>query len=336
MIEKLKSTYRKSGADTISRRKEVEAFADEVCKKGIKNIFFAGSGGSITTLTPFPRLIKRFSNLPAYAEEAAELMVSDYKQLNKDSLVVIMAKTGTMVETVKLSEYCQERGIPTVGFVMIDNTPVANNVTYKILIDEFSSPIRYITMYYFVFRLLYNLGDFPEYEKFADELANVPESICDMLDAYDDTAKKFVELYSKEPFQLWLYSGINFGEALKYSADIAEELFRQKTQVMNTAEFFHGCLEIVDNDVSIVLLMSEDGSRTLDERAKRFLEKYAGEKLFVIDTKELHWKGISDEFRPLLSPIIINVCVEELITPYMMEATQKGFTTRRYYQIVEY
>ena len=336
MIEKLKKQFTERGALTIAQRAEVEKIADEISARGFSNIFFAGSGGSITTISPFPRIIRKLSNIPAYAEEAAELMYSNYHCLNKDSLVVIMAKTGTMKETVELSEYCKEHGIPTIGFVMIDNTPVANNVTYKVLIDEFSSPIRYLTMYYLIFRLLKNHGDFEDYERFADELSNVPQGLCKVAEEFDARAKEFVERFSKEPFQLWLYSGINFGEALKYSADIAEELFRQKTQTMNTAEFFHGCLEIADDDVNIILLKSEDESRPLDERCERFLRKYAAKKLVVIDTAEFEMAGISPEFRRFLSPILLNVCIEELIAEYMIEATGMNFKTRRYYQIVEY
>ncbi|HBI56133.1 MAG TPA: glucosamine--fructose-6-phosphate aminotransferase, partial [Firmicutes bacterium] len=166
--------YIERGELAVAQRQAVEKIADEISAKGFSNIFFAGSGGSITTLTPFPRIIRKLSSIPAYVEEAAELMVSGYNCLTKDSLVIIMAKTGTMKETVELSQYCRQRGIPTVGFVMIDHTPVADNVTYKILIDEFVSPIRYLAMFYFVFRLLKNHGDFDEYETFADELSHIP------------------------------------------------------------------------------------------------------------------------------------------------------------------
>lgn len=335
-VEELKNLILSRGKEAIKDRSEIEAIADEISKKGFDNIFFAGSGGSITTICHFPRIIRKLSNIPAYAEEAAELMYSNYHCLNERSLVVIMAKTGTMKESVELTEYCKANNIPTVGFVMIDDTPVANNVTYKIMIDKYSEPIRYIPMYYLIFRLLKNNGSFEEYEEFADEIANIPIGLTDVVDKFDGEAKGYAEKYHNEDFQLWIYSGINYGEALKYSADVAEELFRQKTQAMNSGEFFHGCLEIVQNDMSIVILMSEDESRPMDERCLRFLQKYAHEKLWVIDTAKFSMEGVSKKFRRFISPIILTVCIEDLYAEYMMDYTGKDHSTRRYYQIVDY
>lgn len=334
--EKLKETILTRGEIAISERENIEKIADEISARGFDNIFFAGSGGSITTICHFPRIIRKLSNIPAYAEEAAELMYSNYYCLNERSLVVIMAKTGTMKESVELSEYCKKNNIPTLGFVMIDDTPVANNVTYKVLIDKYSEPIRFLPMYYLIFRLLKNNGSFDDYEEFANELSHIPECLTDVVDKFDSEAKDYASKYYNEDFQLWIYSGINFGEALKYSADVAEELFRQKTQAMNSGEFFHGCMEIVQNDMSIVMLMSEDESRPMDERCLKFLEKYANEKLWVIDTAKFEMNGISEKYRRYLSPIILTVCVEDLFAEYMMEYTGKDHSTRRYYQIVEY
>lgn len=324
------------GKLAVQDRETVEKIADEICEKGFETIYFAGCGGSYTTLCHFPTIFRKFSNIPAYIESCAELMYSDFYNLNEKTLVVIMAKTGTMKESVELSEYCKEHGIPTVGFVMIDNTPVANNVTYKILIDKYSEPARYIPMYYLIFRILNKRGCFDAYEKLADELANIPDALVDVVNKFAPIAKDYAEKYCNEDFQLWVYSGMNYGEALKYSADVAEELFRQKTQTINSGEFFHGCLEIVQDDMSIVMLMSEGPVRIMDERCLTFLKKYASGKLWVIDTKDFAMNGISEEFREYISPITLTVCIEDLFAEYMMEFTGKNHSTRRYYQIVEY
>lgn len=336
MSETLKARLVRCGSIAINQRHKIEAIAEQINNRGIENIFFAGSGGSITTLMAFSHLIKQYSSLPVYAEEAAELLVASYKQLTKHSLVIIMAKTGTMVETVELSRYCQQNKIPSLGFVIYDNTPVANQVDYKIMISEEDSVARYMPIYYFVFNLLYRRNEFPNYEKFVDNIEKLPTALGEVVDDFDESAKTFAKKYCNEQFQLYLYSSANMGEALKYSADIAEELFRHKTQLMHTAEFFHGCFEIADNETPIILLMSEDGSRRLDERALRFLKQYAPEKLTVIDPKKFVLSGIDKEFRPILTPIIINLCLTEMITPYMKEETGRSLETRRYYGIVSY
>lgn len=335
-ITELNKLILERGSIAVKDRATVEKVADEIVERGFDTIYFAGCGGSYTTLWHFPIIIRKLSDIPSYVESCSELMYSQYHSLNERSLVVIMAKTGTMKESVELSEFCKERGIPTIGFVMIDDTPVANNVTYKVLIDKYSEPARYIPMYYLIFRILNKRGYFADYEKFADELSFLSEGLTDVVNKFDPVARDYAKKYYNEDFQLWLCSGLNHGEAEKYAADVAEELFRQKTQIMNSGEFFHGCLEIVQNDMSIVMLMSEDESRPLDERCLTFLKKYASGKLWVIDTKEFEMKGISQEYRKYISPIILTVCIEDLFAEYMMEYTGKNHSTRRYYQIVEY
>lgn len=335
-VNKLKKLILDRGLLALNEKKEIEKIADEISKKGFDNIFFAGSGGSITTICHFPRIIRKLSNIPAYAEEAAELMYSNYRCLSERSLVVIMAKTGTMKESVELSEYCKKNNITTLGFIMLDGTPVANNVTYKIKIDKYSEPVRYIPMYYFIFRLLRNNGDFDCYDDFCEEMKKIPLGLVDVVDKFDNEANEYAKKYHNEEFQLWIYSGINYGEALKYSADVAEELFRQKTQAMNSGEFFHGCLEIVQNDMSIVILMSEDESRPMDERCLNFLKKYANGKLWVIDSSVFEMNGFNKKYRKYISPIILTVCIQDLFAEYMMQYTGKNHSTRRYYQIVEY
>lgn len=323
--------------DTLnSKRAEIEKLAEEIYKEGFENIFFAGSGGSITSLMAFAYFFKKYSRIPAFVEEAAELNVANYKQLNEKSLVVIMAKTGTMVETVELSQYCKEHNIKTIGFVIFDNTPVANNVTYKVIIDEPDTPARYITMYQLLFRLMYLNGDFDDYEDFIGQLNNVYDVLAETIDHFNAKAKNFAEKYHDEKFMLYLYSGSLKGEVLKYSADVGEELFRIKSQLMHTAEFFHGCLEIVDDDLCSILFMNEDESRAMDERCLRFMEKYGSKKLTVFDSKELRLDSIKQKYRPLFTPMVVYQIMCGLISPYMKEVTGLSVKTRRYYGVVEY
>ena len=313
MREELKQKINERVEYLISQKDEVIKIADEAYDNGIDNIFFAGSGGSYTTLKAFAYFFKKYSTIPAYSESAAEARLGNYKQLNNRSLVVIMAKTGTMVESVKLSEYCRTNGIPSVGFVIYDHTPVADNVKYKVLIDEMDSPARYLTFYLFLFRLMYRNGDLKDFDEFVEQLSHIGDVLNAEIDVYDHVAYEFAEKYHKEPFQLYLYSGPNEGEVLKYSADISEELFRIPTQLVHTSEFFHGCLEIADDDLCIVLCMGLDSSREMDERCLRFLEKYASAKLTVFDPAKVPMTAVKEEYRELFVPMMIMLFLTTMV-----------------------
>ena len=45
-------------------------------------------------------------------------------------------------------------------------------------------------------------------------------------------------------------------------------------EVVSSPEFFHGTIELIEKDVCATLCMTEAETRPLDERVKRFLEKY--------------------------------------------------------------
>jgi fructoselysine-6-phosphate deglycase len=335
MLDLDENYYLKRGKKNYALRESVESIADEISKKGFKNIFFAGSGGSIAMLMPFAHIVKKLSQIPAYTDEAAELMVSDYKQLTEESLVVIVSKTGDAKEPVELAEYCNKRNIPTVAFVGANDTPLYNIAKYKVYIDEEVSAFRYIQIYFFIFRLLYNNHDFEDYNKFADEIAYLPQGLVNAIKKYDPMLEEFSKKYKDEPFQLWIGSGLNYGETFRFSACSLEEVFRIKTQAINSAEFFHGCFEIVDKDTCVILIKGEDGSRVLDERVENFLKKYA-KKYTIIDTRDFELKGISKEYRKYFTTTIISILLGERLFKYLIKDTGKSHKTRRYYRKVQY
>ena len=149
---KSKEYYQERGAANVALREEIEKTADQICQEGFGNIFFAGSGGSICMLAPFVEILKKRTTIVSYAEEAADLLVADYQQLNQDSLVVVVSKTGDAKEPMELVRYCREKGIRTVSFVGNNTSPVYLDSTWKIWIDEEVNAFRYMQLYYFIDR----------------------------------------------------------------------------------------------------------------------------------------------------------------------------------------
>lgn len=68
---KEKEYYIEHGKANIALKTDIEKTADLVCAEGFSNIFFAGSGGSICMLAPFVEILKKRTDIVAYAEEAA-------------------------------------------------------------------------------------------------------------------------------------------------------------------------------------------------------------------------------------------------------------------------
>ena len=332
---KSKEYYQEHGQANVALRGEIEEIADRICQEGFSNIFFAGSGGSICMLAPFVEILKKRTNIVSYAEEAANLLVADYQQLTTESLVVVVSKTGDAKEPMELVRFCRDKGIRTVSFVGNNTSPVYLESTYKIWIDEDINAFRYIQLYYFLFRIMHQLGYFPEYEAFCESISALPLALYDAAVTYEPTARMFSRDYKDEPFILFVSSGIGYAEAFRFASCSLEEVFHIRTQAMNSAEFFHGCFEIVDEKTPVVLIINEDGARSVDQRVEHFLNQYA-KKYLVIDMKSFAMPGIEEAFRPYFMPAFMNMLLGGLTFSFLQETTGLGFHTRRYYRVVNY
>jgi fructoselysine-6-phosphate deglycase len=115
---------------------------------------------------------------------------------------------------------------------------------------------------------------------------------------------------------------------------VLEEMQWIKTKSIHAAEFFHGTLELVEEDTSVILLKGEDDTRPLMERVERFAEKYT-KKLTVIDTQDYELEGINEEFRKYLSPLVVNTLLQR-ISVHLEDKRNHSLEIRRYYRTVAY
>ncbi|GIP23488.1 MULTISPECIES: SIS domain-containing protein [Paenibacillus] len=321
----------------VGLRGQIEQIVDEVSKKGYKNIFLIGSGGSIAIMYPFEYMIKTTSTIPVFAEIAAEFVLYDHKQFGPDSIVILSSLSGTTKETVAAAKFCKEKGATTIGLVGELGTPLADLSDYKLVNyseNDTASDSIYLQLYLLVFALMHKNGDFPQYPQFADQLQTMPRVLLDVKAATEKKAEAFAEQYKDEKYHMLVGSGSVYGETYSYAMCVLEEMQWIHTKSIHAAEFFHGTLELVEKDTSIILMTGEDESRPLMDRVKRFAEKYT-EKLSIFDTKDYELKGIGEEFRQYLSPLII-ASLFERVSVQLEAKRNHPLSTRRYYRTVEY
>ena len=104
--------------------------------------------------------------------------------------------------------------------------------------------------------------------------------------------------------------------------------------VIHTGEYFHGPFEVTDADVPFVIQISEGSTRELDERALRFLNKYA-KRIETLDAKELGLSTIDSSVVDYFNHSLFNN-VYPIYNHALADATKHPLTTRRYMWKVEY
>lgn len=337
MLNFSKDEYLTVTNGALGLRNQIESYADKVTAKGFKNIFLLGSGGSIAIMYPFEYMINSLSTIPAYSEIASEFMLQNHKQFTKDSLVILSSLSGTTEETVAAAEYCKERGITTIGLVGEMGTALAKIVDYPIANyaeNNFAADSINLQMYMLVFRLIYNNGEFSSYTAFIDELQTIPEELVKVKEVTDPKAEAFAKKYKDEEYHMLVGSGTAWGRTYAYSMCVLEEMQWIRTKAIHAAEFFHGTIELVDEEMSMILLKSEDETRPLMERVERFAEKYT-KKLTIFDTADYALVGMSPEFRKYLAPLVLATALQR-VSIHLENERGHSLETRRYYRTVAY
>ncbi|MEH7415876.1 SIS domain-containing protein [Neobacillus drentensis] len=337
MLNFSREKYLKVTGGAIGLREEIERVVDKVYEKGFKNLFLIGSGGAVATFYPFEYMVNSTSTIPAYAEIAAEFVLQNHKQLSEESLVILSSLSGTTEETVAAAKYCKERGATTIGITGEYNKPLADTVDFPLVNfaeNDFASDSNQLVLFHLIFRLMHKNGDFPEYERFAAQLELLPEKLIEAKEKFEPKAEAFAIVYKDEPYHMVVGSGTTWGRAYSYAMCVLEEMQWIKTKSIHAAEFFHGTLELVEEDTSMILLKGEDETRPLMNRVEQFAEQYT-KKLTVLDTKDYALEGISLEFRKYLSPIVTSTLLQRM-SVHLEDKRNHSLEIRRYYRTVAY
>jgi fructoselysine-6-phosphate deglycase len=128
-------------------------------------------------------------------------------------------------------------------------------------------------------------------------------------------------------------SGVGWGESYSAAMCIMEEMLWMKTKSIHGAEFFHGTIELVEQDTSMLLIYSDDETRHLMQRVYDFASTISKD-ITVLDTKEVELP-VDNHLRKYLSPIVIGIMIDRLAV-HLSKEKDHPLTIRRYYRQMEY
>lgn len=324
------------GTEAIAEREKIERIVDQISAKGFSNLFLIGAGGTIAMMYPYEYILKSNSSLEVHAEIAAEFMVMNHKHFSKDSVCIFASVSGTTKETVAAAQFCKERGATTIGLVANPDTPLAEIVDYCISTghEKHSFDTFFIHLYMLTFRFMHNNNEFPQYDQFAKEVVLLPQALLSAMESFEKRAEAFAIKHKHTDYHMLVGAGSLWGNTYSYAMCILEEMQWIRSKSIHAAEFFHGTLELVEEDTSVILLKGEDETRPLVDRVERFAEKITKE-LFIIDTKDFALEGISEELRVYFG-ISVNWAVLNRISVYLERERNHPLETRRYYRKMEY
>jgi fructoselysine-6-phosphate deglycase len=305
--------------------------------EGKQNLFFLGAGGAGVLMLPAAQLLQRSTSFPTFLLHAAEAIAFDAVGLDERSIVVIPSLSGTTKEAVEVLEFAQGKGATVIALTGHADTPVAQkaDVNFTTFADDpTSSESFYLQSLVIALSVLEHRGEYPAYGRTLDELRALPELLLEVKRSYEPTAAALAESIKDDGYHIITGAGPSWTEAWYYGTCILEEMQWIRTRPIHAADFFHGTLELLEPDVSLLVLQGEDASRPLVDRVLAWAPTVS-DRVRVIDAATFDLPGISAETRALISHVLIATVLERL-SAHLEVLRDHPLTTRRYYRRVSY
>ncbi|TAM67575.1 MAG: SIS domain-containing protein [Microbacteriaceae bacterium] len=305
--------------------------------EGASNLFFLGAGGAGVLMQPAAQLLQRRTSFAVYLENAAETTAIGNSNLGPRSIVVIPSLSGTTKEAIAMADFARDRGAFVITLTGQADSPVATRADANFTVraaDDTSSESFYLQSLVIALALLDKLGAYPDYDRTIAELKTLPRLLLEVKRACEQTAATVAHAIAGDDYHILSGAGSTWTEAWYYATCILEEMQWIRTRPIHASDFFHGTLELLTAEVSLILFKGEDATRPLVQRIEDWAPSIT-DRITIIDAAQFELPGISPDVRALISHVLIATVLER-VSAHLEVLRDHPLTTRRYYRRAEY
>ncbi len=308
---------------------------------GLRDVVWIAAGGSHDGHYAAQYFMDRESTVVDSQQiTSSEFVYAPPKQVGKNTIAVITSMRGTK-ETIEAAKIAKELGAVTVS-QYVDESELTEVCDYNIQYgsiwedDEDQGKTNAGNALRIAMAIVDIVEGYADYADAMDAFAKIQPAYVRAREYCKPLAEKWAEQMKNEKVITVLASGPAYGSGHIFSTCNLLEMLQVHSPTFNSCDFFHGPFEITDKNQPFFVLVADGRTRKADERAVTFMKKYAGDKVYILDAKELGLDNLKDSvseyFNHLLfTPILNNVYMKEL-----SRATGVDYTTRRYMWKVEY
>ena len=308
---------------------------------GIKCVVWVAAGGSHDGHYAAQYFMDRESTtVHSQQITSSEFVYAPPKRVGKNSIVVITSMRGTK-ETIEAAKVAKSLGAVTISQYVEESelTEVCDyNVKYGSIWedDEDQGKTNAGNALRIAMAIVDIVEGYEHYDEAMDAFTKVQPAYVKAKEYCIPLAEKWAEQMKDEKIITVLASGPAYGSGHIFSTCNILEMLQIHSPTFNSCDFFHGPFEITDKNQAFFVLVADGRTRKADERVVTCMNKYAGDKVYILDAKEIGIDKlkdcVSEYFTHLLfTPILNNVYMKAL-----SKATGVDYTTRRYMWKVEY
>ncbi len=315
-------------------------------KGGVKSLYFVGCGGSLGALYPAKTFMEKESaSIKSAWINSSEFVNNTPRDFGENSILCMACHKGNTPETIEAARLGKESGAAVILLTWLEESEIIEFGDYIIRYEFDASPdhlageIDYsgektMCALLTAVELAAQTEGYAHYEKFYDGLGMISNIIKNARKHVAERALVFADEYKNDSVIYTMGSGAGYGAAYMESICIFMEMQWINSSSIHTGEFFHGPFEVTDANRPFVIQISEGSTRTLDERALKFLRTYA-KRIEVLDAKELGLSTIDSAVVDYFNHSLFNN-VYPIYNHALAQTREHPLSTRRYMWKVEY
>lgn len=316
---------------TISTRPKTQEIAAEARKRKINAVYFVGVGGSWASSVPAATaLLTDSRGLDVQNINAADLLTRFLTRVDEKTLVVATSHSGNTPETVAAAEAAAAQGALVVSLARDTDNPLAKaaDLTLGYGSDITITPAKYAILEELVCSLHETRESELDIIAVRSALELIPAATLSSVELMESSASKMIPAISDAKSVMVVGGGRMLGLAYMLANCYLIEMQWKPSTYINSADFFHGPFELIDESTGVIHIAGEDESRPLDERVGRFLDAYAHAS-YTADSTLFALEGVPAEMRGKVAHIPMAAVVAR-IASYFEVTSGHDLDTRRY------
>lgn len=292
----------------------------------IRRVYFVACGSPLCACQTAKTLFDRYSSVPCQCFSGWDFLDQRPAVLDSSTLVVGVSDSGNTEEVAKSLTEARKAGAPTIA--------VTKEASGNLVAEAADAVVAYggeciwvlhtMIAYAIAFGVIERAGEGAAIAEIKADLPKIPATLQHLMQTVEPASKE-LGMRASEWAHIYTVAGGNL-VPLGYKEGIVTLLEFTWTHgsALNSSEFRHGPLEVVDKDVPYVFLLGNDPSRHTTERCIRFVEGLS-DNVIVFDTEKL-----GTQLHPAYDPIVLFVPLEFF---YLYLSLGKGHNPddRRYY-----
>ncbi|ESQ88112.1 SIS domain-containing protein [Asticcacaulis benevestitus] len=297
----------------------------------IDRIYFVAPGAPNRIMQGMRYWIETFSpKLEVRCYYPAEFMAMNPPRLDARTLVIMASKSGKTLESVAAAQFFQDMPCRKLVITQAADRPIAQYIETRFLLGETHEPFYgvFMILQALIGGILAGAEGWPHLSCLLSSLKALPTVLASTVVQQDARAAKEAEAYKDDRVVYLLGAGPVFTMTYYVGVCILQESQWMHCIPVEAAEFFHGPFEAIDETVPVILMLGEDASRPLTERALTFCQRFTS-RTIVYDSRDLPMPGIDPIVRPMLAPYVLGIAVER-IAAHLAEWHKQPLSTTRY------